>query len=198
MTGEARRADRRSESGRAANALDIAAGIAWWIAFGERVWDVRHEIVRAPLFERPALVPKSDLTTSSIVRECSRRKRAPKDKQEIANAFWQWRNAIVEAEARDEGNIVALLTIAHHSAQAPEGTGIARRLIEHVREQWGAVVPWPPPPPLELQEVARRAARNEDLLPTWMLLGERPPKHLLGDSAVLPPGDETDENGGDR
>lgn len=156
---------------------DHIATTAVWLSFAGIVVDDMNAYKRRLTFSRPAVLPNDDLTLFDALRAARvKRPRASQEDRDIAEAFYGWRNAIVAAEFIDAGNVDALLRLAFHAEQTPEGNVILSTIVGWLRENYNLNVVRPIDE-TQIPRIAARAARDESTVPTWLLNGDRPPRY---------------------
>lgn len=157
--------------------------LVWHVSFAARLVNELDGFGRAVVFSRPAsLGTDLDVHRSTVA---ARKAKSKREDRAAAEEFWRWRNHVMEAESRDAGNIEAVLRAAFNAAPSTHAREHVRKLRAHIESTWGVRVPWPIESAAEIPEIARKLARNTSTMPTWLFLGERPPRYVETGGGVI-------------
>jgi len=136
-----------------------------------------------PMPERPAMLPVSDLTLMTHLTSArSRGERAAPADREVAEAFGTWRYELCRLEG-ESGSTLRLLLGTHSTlCEVRDRGGNDARLAgdiahleEHVARYWSIEAPYPADAH-DVDRLVARAQRRGDLLATWLMNGDRPPR----------------------
>jgi hypothetical protein len=138
--------------------------------------------------ERPAVVPEDDNDVWAAMLRGQSARSSREDKR-LAAKISEWRGDVARAEAWSAGNLGLLLDVLETFRSIEASGGLdgaleARRdeLLAHIQRYW---------PAGELTEdgllcrdrvdrqtTVARACRRKDVMPTWLLNGQRPPRYV--------------------
>lgn len=132
--------------------------------------------------ERPALLPQSDLTIVAHLADVEHKgERASTADRQVAESFGTWRSELCRVEAESGSHLILLLS-AHDALRAVADRGGAdARLMEsisqlelHLAQYWRIDPPFPRD--RHRDAFISRACRRSDVMATWLMNGERPPR----------------------
>jgi hypothetical protein len=148
-----------------------------------------HRYASAPVFSKPASLPTFLEIRRTLDRVRLSRKdpeKQPEKSRSIIRTYNAWLKVILDAQARDLGNIELLLDTIEILEDAQHGHPLARAIEDHVRNEFHIELPDPVEWPAK-SEVAirarwvRRLVHREDVIPMWLLDGLPIPDGLEDD-----------------
>lgn len=142
---------------------------------------------RLPSIPRPATLPIEDVGVWKLLRD-SRKRMPPQHAKQAAREFGEWAYAVMRQEARSQRNVEKLFFILDtFRATGDEGFFEHCLVVAHLLAfDYNLHVP-PLPEREEWARVAARAVREEDLVSSWLLARDDPPRWFV------PPGEEREE-----
>lgn len=164
---------------------------------------VEMNMVRRPVFPKPPGLP-SDLDLYSLIRKHRSGRRMSANEQSDFESLQAWRASVLATEGENTGSLVVLLyALAVLERLEPRGD-LIRTLRAHLKSAWRIDVELDLPGPLPsegdslgIDRMAMWLARERDVIPSWLLNGSEPPRHLFFEQAKSKASDPASFNPGD-
>lgn len=133
--------------------------------------------------DRPAMLPLTDLTVLTHLTAVRHKgERAGAGDREVASAFGNWKNELVKLEGESSSRLRMLLNV-HDTLRAVDARGsddltsTIARVEEHIARYWDMHAPYPDAGS-DRDRATATACRRDDLMPTWLMNGGRPPRFV--------------------
>lgn len=162
----------------------MAERLTWNVSFLSQVASNLGGFRRSVVFSRPAMLSADNLELHNTLRAARSRKASKADRMAL-QVFGEWRNQVTDAEQRDACNVETLLCVVHNALPDPHAESNRRKVLAHVEREYACRVPWPFDSASDIPSWSARAMRREATMPTWLMLGQRPPRWLEREDGTI-------------